>query len=504
MGCVRLMGNKVNVTGSYTETNLWSISVEANDCGSPVDATFRDGGNAERCLGRSEASSCKSRRGAATIARGVSLNDDDDNTLEATITDLGGNSSTYPVSPATYPLKLDRNLNVTYNYDAAGNITKKTQVVDYDEGGGDTYITRYFYDDANRLEYIDYDWTTTEDVHYVYGPTGQRVEIEYGQLTLSGDDFSSFSASTSRGFVCMGGNVLEEWTVSGGSLDSLVYRYVRNPATNLGGGIGSIAYQIDGSDYRYYHYNHKGDTGALTDEDGDIVAWYEYDAWGNVVTEWEASGVENEFRFSTKQWDAVPTDANGDAPPDTGLIYFGARYLSPELGRWTQIDPFDPFILEAGFDSSGRRPCSRAGSGSSLMPGEDSHLTTGRPYVYVRNSPLQFIDPDGRVTTLVELLGGGLHVAHAVHVIHVSLEAYNVAHQILSHYAGCVECIANAEGQSAGLYIGTGQKFDPDSDECQEDVEWVLCYTDGGGGIWLVGQLEEEDGEVDADVFKCQ
>jgi len=137
-----------------------------------------------------------------------------------------------------------------------------------------------------------------------------------------------------RGFVCFGGTVLEEWTVSGGSLNALAYRYVRNPATDLGGGIGSIMYQLDGSDYRYYHYNHKGDVGALTEEDTDICAWYEYDAWGALVTEWEKSGVTNEFRFSTKQWDEAPA-----GPADQGLITFGARHYDPALARWTQLDP---------------------------------------------------------------------------------------------------------------------------------------------------------------------
>jgi len=134
---------------------------------------------------------------------------------------------------------------------------------------------------------------------------------------------------------------------------------VRNPATNLGGGIGSIVYQIDASDYRYYHYNHKGETGALTDGSKNIIAWYEYDAWGNVVTEWQASGVENEFRFSTKQWDAVPA-----GPADGGLIYFGARYLDPALGRWTQMDP--------------------AGTVDGL-----------NVYVYTANRPLTGVDPMG-------------------------------------------------------------------------------------------------------------
>ncbi|EAG8846053.1 hypothetical protein C6S20_14340, partial [Listeria monocytogenes] len=33
----------------------------------------------------------------------------------------------------------------------------------------------------------------------------------------------------------------------------------------------------------YYHYNAHGDVIALTDEAGNIVAEYAYDAWGNVL-----------------------------------------------------------------------------------------------------------------------------------------------------------------------------------------------------------------------------
>ncbi len=140
--------------------------------------------------------------------------------------------------------------------------------------------------------------------------------------------FESLICAPACGFVCTGGSIIEEWTVSGGSLSTLVYRYVRNPATKLGAGIGSIIYQLDGSDYRYYHYNHKGDTPALTDADTKMIAFYEYEAWGAPVTLWTAAGVENDFCFSTKQWDATPA-----GPPDAGLIYFGARYLDPSMGR---------------------------------------------------------------------------------------------------------------------------------------------------------------------------
>jgi len=42
------------------------------------------------------------------------------------------------------------------------------------------------------------------------------------------------------------------------------------------------------------------------------------------VTEAQKTGVENPYRYSTKEWDEK-----------SGLYYFGARYYSPEIGRWT-------------------------------------------------------------------------------------------------------------------------------------------------------------------------
>jgi len=67
---------------------------------------------------------------------------------------------------------------------------------------------------------------------------------------------------------------------------------------------------------------------ALTDGNAKLAAYYEYDAWGNVMTEAEKTGVENPYRYSTKEWDEK-----------SGFYYFGFRYYSPEIGRWTQRDP---------------------------------------------------------------------------------------------------------------------------------------------------------------------
>ncbi|KNH42660.1 Rhs family protein [Bacillus thuringiensis] len=53
----------------------------------------------------------------------------------------------------------------------------------------------------------------------------------------------------------------------------------------------------------YYHYNPRGDVIVMTDKDGQIVASYEYDAWGNVLKS-EAKGIAaaNPFGYKEKIW----------------------------------------------------------------------------------------------------------------------------------------------------------------------------------------------------------
>ncbi len=79
----------------------------------------------------------------------------------------------------------------------------------------------------------------------------------------------------------------------------------------------------------YYFYDANGNVGQLVNAvNGSIAAHYEYDPYGNELV---ASGPEassNTFRFSTKYHDL-----------ETGLVYYGYRYYSPELGRWLTRDP---------------------------------------------------------------------------------------------------------------------------------------------------------------------
>ncbi|MCP4105425.1 MAG: RHS repeat-associated core domain-containing protein [Desulfobacteraceae bacterium] len=103
------------------------------------------------------------------------------------------------------------------------------------------------------------------------------------------------------------------------------------------GGIGGLIATLDNSAsvVYYYFYDANGNVGQLANAaDGSIAAHYEYDPFGNIIKAEGEYKDSNPYRFSTKFFDS-----------ETGLIYFGFRFLSTGLGRWLTRDP----IEEDGF-----------------------------------------------------------------------------------------------------------------------------------------------------------
>ena len=116
---------------------------------------------------------------------------------------------------------------------------------------------------------------------------------------------------------------------AGGTLDPLESRQGQ-----VGGLLAVEAPQAVGDPLRHwYFYDGNGNVGQLLayDATGPTVnaapaAHYEYDPYGQLVN-WTDT-LANPFRFSTKWFDA-----------ETGLGYWGYRYLSVASGRWATRDP---------------------------------------------------------------------------------------------------------------------------------------------------------------------
>jgi RHS repeat-associated protein len=116
-----------------------------------------------------------------------------------------------------------------------------------------------------------------------------------------------------------------------------------------------------------------GSTTELADNDGDVVATYEYDAFGAIRS--QSGSQPNEFRFTGKQWD-----------DSTALEYLRARYYDPAIGRFLSQDPF---------------------RGLGMVPQSLNR------YPYVLNNPLLYRDPYGYWPSLGDIVDKAKDVAGA-------------------------------------------------------------------------------------------
>ena len=83
--------------------------------------------------------------------------------------------------------------------------------------------------------------------------------------------------------------------------------------------------QLATNTVRYYHADALGSIIGLSDENGQIVTTYAYDAFGNVTISGEVS--DNPFQYTGRENDEM------------GLYHYRARYYSPELQRFISEDP---------------------------------------------------------------------------------------------------------------------------------------------------------------------
>ncbi len=90
-----------------------------------------------------------------------------------------------------------------------------------------------------------------------------------------------------------------------------------------------VAAQIGANSFAHANDNN-GNITKYIDESGNVIAAYEYDDFGRLIS---SSGPMADFfrhRFSTKYFDA-----------ETGLYYYGYRFYSPSLMRWLNRDPIE-------------------------------------------------------------------------------------------------------------------------------------------------------------------
>jgi RHS repeat-associated protein len=78
----------------------------------------------------------------------------------------------------------------------------------------------------------------------------------------------------------------------------------------------------------FIHTDHLGSSTLVTDGNGDISQQIEYLPYGEVFMEKQSTTYATPYKFNGKELDE-----------ETGLYYYGARYMNPRLSIWYGCDP---------------------------------------------------------------------------------------------------------------------------------------------------------------------
>jgi RHS repeat-associated protein len=221
-------------------------------------------------------------------------------------------------------------------YDPSGNPTTRTKL---DTGS----VQNLVWDDDNRL--VDY---TSGSVHQhnTFDASGTRVDRKSTQ---------SETIFSSQYFDLENGTQGVKHVFAGS-------QRVASELTKFASGVNPTAPNKQGTAY-FFHQDHLQSTHVLTDDTGGIQESLEYFADGELWVDRGPLKPVTGYLFSGKPFD-----------PDTGFYDFGQRFYDPRASLWLGAD--------AAFREE---PV-----GCIARP---TRLAT---LAYANNSPLRFIDPDGR------------------------------------------------------------------------------------------------------------
>ena len=93
-------------------------------------------------------------------------------------------------------------------------------------------------------------------------------------------------------------------------------------------GYGYIPNDTTKEETFFYHSDHLGSTSYITDDKANITQYDAYLPYGELLVDEHSSSEELPYKFNGKQFDE-----------ETGLYYYGARYMNPMASIWYGVDP---------------------------------------------------------------------------------------------------------------------------------------------------------------------
>ena len=136
-------------------------------------------------------------------------------------------------------------------------------------------------------------------------------------------------------------------------------------------GYGYIPNDTTKEETFFYHSDHLGSTSYITDAKANITQFDAYLPYGELLVDEHSSSEELPYKFNGKQFDE-----------ETGLYYYGARYMNPMASIWYGMDPLSekyPYI-------GGVVYC----EGNPVVQIDDFGLAPKKPKRKVNNNSNQF------------------------------------------------------------------------------------------------------------------
>ena len=104
----------------------------------------------------------------------------------------------------------------------------------------------------------------------------------------------------------------------------------------------------------FYYSDHLGSMSYITDDKANITQYDAYLPYGELLVDEHSSSEDLPYKFNGKQFDE-----------ETGLYYYGARYMNPMVSIWYGVDPL-----------------------------AEKYVQT-IPYLYGGGNPVRILDPNG-------------------------------------------------------------------------------------------------------------
>lgn len=273
----------------------------------------------------------------------------------------------------------------TFTYDTAGNILSRTLAGDtvtysYDNNQWNDLLTAY---DGQKIAYEGQTYNSSSNsvsgtvvsgnpVSYYNGTRWEMAWTNGNQLA----EVSSNTADVSYTYDRVGLRATK--TVNGTTYhyaytgDRLVWQEWDGNELfffydNEGSPIGFWYHPATGSNVTgYYMTTQQGDITRIEDVNGNVLATYEYDAWGKLISSSGSLAEINPLRYRGYYYDT-----------ETGFYYLQSRYYDPVVSRYINADTY-------------------ASTGDGLLG--------YNMFAYCGNNPVCYSDPTGHFALVDDLL----------------------------------------------------------------------------------------------------